>query len=229
MRLPEREAQTGAQCESRRARRLAPAIRHTNGSFLAVSTALAGSTLGARKKPTRSGRACGSPVRGQSGEPRGCVIRTARRPCLPAKPQPLSSEHGKDLYRRRQGMIEPVFANTKFNRKIYRFHRRGRSAVRSEWRLITATHTSSASTSTDSRSTRPDPAANPAASRNPGCRENRQAVQRYQGRNLCPTATALSSHLGSVAPCPKKRSRTSARCDHKQRGSICATALGPSD
>ncbi|HKR99127.1 MAG TPA: transposase [Candidatus Dormibacteraeota bacterium] len=52
----------------------------------------------------------------------------------------LTSEHGKDLYRRRQGMIEPVFANTKFNRKIYRFHRRGRSAVRSEWRLINATH-----------------------------------------------------------------------------------------
>ena len=52
----------------------------------------------------------------------------------------LTSENGKDLYRRRQGMIEPVFANTKFNRKIYRFHRRGRSAVRSEWRLITATH-----------------------------------------------------------------------------------------
>jgi hypothetical protein len=37
-------------------------------------------------------------------------------------------------------MIEPVFANTKFNRKIYRFHRRTRSAVRSEWRLINATH-----------------------------------------------------------------------------------------
>jgi transposase len=52
----------------------------------------------------------------------------------------LTSEHGKDLYRRRQGLIEPVFANTKFNRKIYRFHRRGRSAARAEWRLITATH-----------------------------------------------------------------------------------------
>jgi Transposase DDE domain len=52
----------------------------------------------------------------------------------------LTSERGKDLYRRRQGLIEPVFANTKFNRKIYRFHRRGRSAVRSEWRLINATH-----------------------------------------------------------------------------------------
>jgi hypothetical protein len=37
-------------------------------------------------------------------------------------------------------MIEPVFANTKFNRRIDRFLRRGRAAWRSEWRLITATH-----------------------------------------------------------------------------------------
>jgi hypothetical protein len=37
-------------------------------------------------------------------------------------------------------MIEPVFAQTKFNRRIDRFQRRGRSAVRSEWRMITATH-----------------------------------------------------------------------------------------
>jgi len=43
-------------------------------------------------------------------------------------------------YRKRQGMIEPVFANTKFNRRIDRFLRRGRAACRSEWRLITATH-----------------------------------------------------------------------------------------
>jgi hypothetical protein len=37
-------------------------------------------------------------------------------------------------------VIEPVGANTKFNRRIDRFQRRGRSAARSEWRLITATH-----------------------------------------------------------------------------------------
>jgi hypothetical protein len=42
--------------------------------------------------------------------------------------------------RKRHAMIEPVFANTKFNRRIDRFQRRGRSAARSEWRLITATH-----------------------------------------------------------------------------------------
>ncbi len=52
----------------------------------------------------------------------------------------LETERGGELYRRRQGMVEPVFAHTKFNRRIDRFQRRGRSACRSEWRLITATH-----------------------------------------------------------------------------------------
>src|SRR4051794_5857839 len=52
----------------------------------------------------------------------------------------LASERGGALYAKRQGMIEPVFAHTKFNRRCDRFQRRGRSAARSEWRLITATH-----------------------------------------------------------------------------------------
>jgi transposase len=52
----------------------------------------------------------------------------------------LDTEHGGGLYAKRQGMIEPVFADTKFNRRCDRLQRRGRSAARSEWRLITATH-----------------------------------------------------------------------------------------
>jgi Transposase DDE domain len=48
--------------------------------------------------------------------------------------------HGKLLYRKRMQMIEPVFAHTKHNRTITRFHRRGRTAVRTEWRLLMATH-----------------------------------------------------------------------------------------
>jgi transposase len=52
----------------------------------------------------------------------------------------LDSDRGGGLYAKRQGMIEPVFADTKFNRRCDRFQRRGRSAARSEWRLITATH-----------------------------------------------------------------------------------------
>jgi len=52
----------------------------------------------------------------------------------------LETELGGDLYRKRKTMIEPVFGQTKFNRRADRFQRRGTSAVRSEWRLITATH-----------------------------------------------------------------------------------------
>src|SRR5215207_3280388 len=51
----------------------------------------------------------------------------------------LASERGGELYRKRQPMIEPVFAQKKFNRGLDRFRRRGRGAVRTEWRLITAT------------------------------------------------------------------------------------------
>jgi transposase len=52
----------------------------------------------------------------------------------------LQTDHGTELYRKRQAMIEPVFAQTKSNRRMGQFRRRGRSAVRTEWRLITATH-----------------------------------------------------------------------------------------
>jgi hypothetical protein len=52
----------------------------------------------------------------------------------------LATERGGDLYARRQTMIEPVLANTRFNRRCDRFLRRGRSACRSERRLINATH-----------------------------------------------------------------------------------------
>ena len=52
----------------------------------------------------------------------------------------LGTPDGKALYARRQHMIETVFANTKFNRGIRRFQRRGLAACRAEWQLIAATH-----------------------------------------------------------------------------------------
>jgi len=52
----------------------------------------------------------------------------------------LATEHGAELYRKRQATIEPVFAQMKFNRRLDRFMRRGRAPCRSEWRLIAATH-----------------------------------------------------------------------------------------
>ena len=52
----------------------------------------------------------------------------------------LSSEAGHELYKHRKATVEPVFAQNKFNRGFRRFQRRGRSAVRSEWRLQAAVH-----------------------------------------------------------------------------------------
>jgi hypothetical protein len=52
----------------------------------------------------------------------------------------LSTETGDELYRQRKQLIEPIFGHTKHNRGFTRFARRGRSAARTEWRLIAATH-----------------------------------------------------------------------------------------
>jgi transposase len=52
----------------------------------------------------------------------------------------LSTERGSGLYKLRGQLIEPVFGHTKHNRGFDRFSRRGRSAARTEWRLIATTH-----------------------------------------------------------------------------------------
>ena len=52
----------------------------------------------------------------------------------------LRSPTGSKLYRQRQWMVEGIFGDIKSNRSAERFKRRGLAAVRSEWRLLTATH-----------------------------------------------------------------------------------------
>jgi transposase len=52
----------------------------------------------------------------------------------------LATDRGTELYAHRQAIVEPVFGQIKSNRGADRFGRRGRSAVRSDWRLLTATH-----------------------------------------------------------------------------------------
>jgi transposase len=74
------------------------------------------------------GHARGAPGPDHPAGPPGFMRRALRTPT------------GEALYRRRRWMIEPVFADIKFNRRAGRFRRRGLAAVRSEWRLLTATH-----------------------------------------------------------------------------------------
>jgi transposase len=52
----------------------------------------------------------------------------------------LETELGQALYRLRKQTVEPVIGHTKHNRKFNRFHRRGRKAIRTEWRLEMMTH-----------------------------------------------------------------------------------------
>jgi hypothetical protein len=47
---------------------------------------------------------------------------------------------GRLIYRKRKQTIQPPFGHTKHNRAVNRFHRPGRTAVRTEWRSLMATH-----------------------------------------------------------------------------------------
>jgi hypothetical protein len=52
----------------------------------------------------------------------------------------LASPEGRALYRQRQITIEPVFGQINSTARSIASSARGRSACRSEWRLIAATH-----------------------------------------------------------------------------------------
>jgi Transposase DDE domain len=52
----------------------------------------------------------------------------------------LGSEHGQQRYRKRKQTVEPLSGDTKHNGGVYRFHRRGRTEVRLEWRLLMMAH-----------------------------------------------------------------------------------------
>jgi transposase len=52
----------------------------------------------------------------------------------------LATDHGHERYRKRKQTVEPLFGNTKHNAGFSRFHRRGRTKARLEWRLLMMTH-----------------------------------------------------------------------------------------
>jgi len=52
----------------------------------------------------------------------------------------LAKPEGQALYRRRQQIVEPVFAHIKCIRRTDRFLRRGLHACEAEWQMIAATH-----------------------------------------------------------------------------------------
>ncbi|MGH2467588.1 MAG: transposase [Candidatus Limnocylindrales bacterium] len=74
------------------------------------------------------------------GKPRG---PTSHRPPTPGRArmrQRLARPPNAAVYRRRAGIVEPVFGQLKAVRGVRRFERRGFSACASEWRLLCLTH-----------------------------------------------------------------------------------------
>jgi hypothetical protein len=108
----------------------------------------------------------------------------------------LAGDLGGGLYRKRKAMVEPVFAQTKHNRRISQFQRRGRSAAHSEWQLITATHNLLKLTNTTWPPTRPErshgPHARPARH---AARPRRALPSLPPGAQPSPTATLRDTHL----------------------------------
>jgi len=54
--------------------------------------------------------------------------------------QKLKSEGGRELYRKRKAIVEPVFGQIKEWRDFRRFLLRGLCKVRAEWKLICLSH-----------------------------------------------------------------------------------------
>jgi Transposase DDE domain len=52
----------------------------------------------------------------------------------------LKAEAGGERYQKRKQTVEPLFGNTKHNKGVTRFLRRGRVKVRTEWRLHMMAH-----------------------------------------------------------------------------------------
>jgi hypothetical protein len=135
----------------------------------------------------------------------------------------LATDRGGELYAKRQGMIEPVFADTKFNRRCDRFQRRGRSAARSEWRLITATHNCAALAAHHGPHARLSRRAPRPPRPLPRKRARDLAGHPQRARRLSATATMASGGSRSALPifrsvsCPTCCSMPPAVADHRPR------------
>ena len=77
-----------------------------------------------------------APDKGSRGTPR----KTWTGPRYDFMRAVLQSDAGGERYRKRKQTVEPLFGNTKHNKGVTRFLRRGRIKVRTEWRLHMMAH-----------------------------------------------------------------------------------------
>jgi transposase len=61
-------------------------------------------------------------------------------PATEAMKRAIDSEHGRRIYSKRMGTVEPVFANLRHNKQLNRFTLRGRCKVGVQWNLYCMVH-----------------------------------------------------------------------------------------
>jgi hypothetical protein len=52
----------------------------------------------------------------------------------------IDTPHGRDMYSRRMGIVEPVFANIRYCKGLNRFTLRGKNKVNIQWLLYCCVH-----------------------------------------------------------------------------------------
>jgi transposase len=81
-------------------------------------------------------------IRGQNGKRKYLSVPLRRIPgsLTQAMVEKIDTEQGRDIYNKRIGIVEPVFANIRFQKRLDRFWLRGKTNVNIQWLLYCMVH-----------------------------------------------------------------------------------------
>ena len=81
-------------------------------------------------------------IRGQNGKRKYLSVPLRRIPgsLTQAMVEKIDTEQGRDIYNKRIGIVEPVFANIRFQKRLDRFWLRGKTKVNIQWLLYCMVH-----------------------------------------------------------------------------------------
>ena len=68
------------------------------------------------------------------------LTRHTQPPYAEQMRQRIDSDNGRAQYARRLGIVEPVFGNLRYNKRLARFTLRGRTKVDGQWKLFALVH-----------------------------------------------------------------------------------------
>jgi transposase len=81
-------------------------------------------------------------IKGQKSKQKHLRVPVGRVPGSPIQvmAEKIDTEQGRDIYNKRIGIVEPVFANIRFQKRLDRFWLRGKTKVNIQWLLYCMVH-----------------------------------------------------------------------------------------